>query len=309
MPRRRRVQFTAGPSLDSARGSSFPLQDGSARKAFGAQLSDKLGAVRPEVGKKIRIGVERGFVQACNRPLTRVEQLPQPLGIVHSVSVALPGDAKPSRSRATRRTLPRLAGRRVRETKVDGARLPREASPTEIAKDGQHNNDDENDPKPGRHVILSLEERGDSTASRPAPQRARPTPILSSPSRRKGSERPTTTPRVATSRPPAPRSPDFRLRPRRRIRHPVPELRVMHERRHHPTRLVRRHHLVRVSGPPPPGRLHMASRTPRRQTVLATPVATKQAVPLPSPAVCADLHVPPLRNSPICRLNRAGFDS
>jgi hypothetical protein len=35
-------------------------------------------------------------------------------------------------------------------------RLPRQASPTEKAKDGQHNNDDDDDPKPGRHVILSL---------------------------------------------------------------------------------------------------------------------------------------------------------
>jgi hypothetical protein len=42
------------------------------------------------------------------------------------------------------------------ETKLDGARLPREASPTKVAKDGQHNDDDDDDPEPGRHVILSL---------------------------------------------------------------------------------------------------------------------------------------------------------
>ena len=37
-----------------------------------------------------------------------------------------------------------------------GARLPREASPAKVAKQGQHNNDDNDDPKPARHVILSL---------------------------------------------------------------------------------------------------------------------------------------------------------
>jgi hypothetical protein len=42
------------------------------------------------------------------------------------------------------------------ETKLDGARLPREASPAKEAKNGQHNNDDDDDPKPGWHVILSL---------------------------------------------------------------------------------------------------------------------------------------------------------
>ena len=52
---------------------------------------------------------------------------------------------------------PFLPSRRAQGSRnEDGARLPREASPTEVAKDGQHNNDDENDPKPGRHVILSL---------------------------------------------------------------------------------------------------------------------------------------------------------
>ena len=34
-------------------------------------------------------------------------------------------------------------------------RLPREASPTKVAKNEQHNNDDDDDPNPG-HVILSL---------------------------------------------------------------------------------------------------------------------------------------------------------
>lgn len=47
-------------------------------------------------------------------------------------------------------------GETTSETKLDGARLPREASPAKEAKDGQHNNNDDNDPKPGRHVILSL---------------------------------------------------------------------------------------------------------------------------------------------------------
>jgi hypothetical protein len=40
------------------------------------------------------------------------------------------------------------------ETKLGRARLPREASPAKVAKDGQHNKDDDDDPKPG-HVILS----------------------------------------------------------------------------------------------------------------------------------------------------------
>jgi hypothetical protein len=38
------------------------------------------------------------------------------------------------------------AGRRGPE-----GRLPGEASPAKVAKDGQHNNDDDDDPKPGRH--------------------------------------------------------------------------------------------------------------------------------------------------------------
>jgi hypothetical protein len=50
--------------------------------------------------------------------------------------------------------------RRVRRTtseaKLAGARLPREASPAKVAKDGQCNDDHDDDPKPGRHVILSL---------------------------------------------------------------------------------------------------------------------------------------------------------
>jgi hypothetical protein len=51
------------------------------------------------------------------------------------------------------------------ETKLGRARLPREASPAKVAKDGQHNKDDDDDPKPG-HVIPSLGARADSTASR-----------------------------------------------------------------------------------------------------------------------------------------------
>jgi hypothetical protein len=47
------------------------------------------------------------------------------------------------------------AARRLTKMKLDGARLPREASPAEVAKDGQHNNDDDDDPQ-DRHVILSL---------------------------------------------------------------------------------------------------------------------------------------------------------
>jgi hypothetical protein len=42
------------------------------------------------------------------------------------------------------------------ETKLDEARLPSEASPAKVAKDGQHNNHDDDDPKPARHVVLSL---------------------------------------------------------------------------------------------------------------------------------------------------------
>ena len=51
------------------------------------------------------------------------------------------------------------------ETKLGRARLPREASPAKVAKDGQHNKDDDDDPKPG-HVILSSGARADSTARR-----------------------------------------------------------------------------------------------------------------------------------------------
>lgn len=42
------------------------------------------------------------------------------------------------------------------EPKLNEARLPSEASPAKVAKDGQHDNDDDDDPKPARHVILSL---------------------------------------------------------------------------------------------------------------------------------------------------------
>jgi hypothetical protein len=53
------------------------------------------------------------------------------------------------------------------ETNVDGTRLPpREASPAKVAKEGQQDKDDDDDPKPG-HAILSLGACRDSTASRP----------------------------------------------------------------------------------------------------------------------------------------------
>jgi hypothetical protein len=51
---------------------------------------------------------------------------------------------------------PRRVRRTTSETKSAGARLPGEASPAKVAKDGQRNNDDDDDPKPGRHMILSL---------------------------------------------------------------------------------------------------------------------------------------------------------
>lgn len=55
-------------------------------------------------------------------------------------------------SRETRR----LAVDSALEDGLQGARLPREASPAKIAKDGQHNNDHDDDPKPGRPVVLPL---------------------------------------------------------------------------------------------------------------------------------------------------------
>jgi hypothetical protein len=41
------------------------------------------------------------------------------------------------------------------ETQLDGAGLPGQASSAEEAKEGQHNEDNDDDPKPG-HVILSV---------------------------------------------------------------------------------------------------------------------------------------------------------
>jgi hypothetical protein len=52
------------------------------------------------------------------------------------------------------------AARRLTKMKLDGARLPREASPAKVAKDGQHTHDDDDDPQ-DRHVILSLGARTD----------------------------------------------------------------------------------------------------------------------------------------------------
>ena len=40
-------------------------------------------------------------------------------------------------------------------------------SPAKVAKRGEYDNDDDDDPKPGRHGILSLGARADSTTSRP----------------------------------------------------------------------------------------------------------------------------------------------
>jgi len=45
--------------------------------------------------------------------------------------------------------------------------LPREASPAKVAKDGQYNNDNDDDPKPGRHGDPFVR-HADSTTSRPA---------------------------------------------------------------------------------------------------------------------------------------------
>jgi hypothetical protein len=72
----------------------------SARKAADAQLSDDSGTVRAKVGKKSAVGVGIEFVQACNRLLTRVEQLPQPLGFVHLISVPCRAQGKPSPRRS-----------------------------------------------------------------------------------------------------------------------------------------------------------------------------------------------------------------
>lgn len=57
---------------------------------------------------------------------------------------------------------------------ADGLRLPSEASPAEVAKDGQHDNDDDDDPKPARHVILSFRSRPTLRRSDPFLQPARP---------------------------------------------------------------------------------------------------------------------------------------
>jgi hypothetical protein len=68
---------------------------------------------------------------------------------------------------AVQRGALRRALRTTSETKLAGARLPREASPAKVAKDCQRNNDDDDDPKPGWHVIPFRWEHADSTTSRP----------------------------------------------------------------------------------------------------------------------------------------------
>jgi hypothetical protein len=47
---------------------------------------------------------------------------------------------------AVQRGALRRIRRTTRETELAPARLPREASPAKVAKDGQHNDDDDDDP-------------------------------------------------------------------------------------------------------------------------------------------------------------------
>ena len=54
---------------------------------------------------------------------------------------------------------------RLAKRKLDRAALPRHASPAKEAKDGQHNKDDDDDQKPGRHGDSFRWERADSTVS------------------------------------------------------------------------------------------------------------------------------------------------
>jgi hypothetical protein len=59
---------------------------------------------------------------------------------------------RPSSASRQRRSVPLRKADAVRAYPLR-RRLPGEASPAEVAKDGQHDNDDDYDPQPGRHVI------------------------------------------------------------------------------------------------------------------------------------------------------------